>query len=409
MVHAVAGVRLASVYAGIKQQTSGSAPAPDETTARPDLVLMRLAAGSQVAGVFTQSHFAAPPVLICRDVLAARTPVDTLVINSGNANAATGDRGRRDAEAVCDAARSPHGQAVLPFSTGVIGEFLPVAAMRAALAAAAEQLSTDGWVAAAEAIMTTDTVAKLVSRTLEVNGKRIAITGMAKGSGMIEPNMATMLAFLACDAPVPEAELRALCQRIADRSFNRVSVDGDTSTNDAFVLVATGAGETVASDLDTAALAQLEGALTDVAIDLAMRIARDGEGATRLVRVAVAGAATDDDAHRVAKTLANSPLLKTAIFAGDPNWGRLCMAIGRAPAAVTAERVAVFLESAAGRLCVARHGMVAEEYSEAQASAIMAEPELSIDVELGLGGGATTVWTCDLSYDYVRINAEYRT
>ena len=398
----VPGVRLASFRAEVKAGAT-----------EPDLVVMDLAPGTSVAGVFTQSHFAAPPVLLCRERLSAAessTPIRRLVINSGNANAATGEQGRAFAERICAAVHPADASAVLPFSTGVIGEQLPVDRMIAALAGVDGVLDDDGWLAAARAIMTTDTVPKVLSETIDLHGTPITITGMAKGSGMIEPNMATMLAYIACDACVEAAVLQRACQRIADRSFNCVTVDGDTSTNDAFLLLATGqAGHDPIDSDEHELLPILEAGLTSVAVELAQRIARDGEGATHFVTVNVSGASSDDDCHVVAKALANSPLLKTAIFAGDPNWGRLCMAIGKAPVALDPAAVSVFLESAAGRCCVARDGQGASDYVEARATRIMAEPELTIDVQLGERPTAARVWTCDFSYDYVKINAEYRT
>lgn len=409
VLHPVPGVRLACAAASIKAHRNPN-PAAAE---RSDLVVLALAAGTTVAGVFTQSHFRAAPVLLCQQALAdAHTPISALVINSGNANAATGDLGLANARTVCAAvgAELVAEGAVLPFSTGVIGEHLPVERMCLALDGLSNSLGEDRWLSAAKAIMTTDTVPKALSRQLDFNGTTITITGMAKGSGMICPDMATMLSFIACDAPVAGPLLQQLCGRIADRSFNRVTVDGDTSTNDSFVLLATGVAAIPAIERDDdPRAAMLESALTEVAVDLAQRIARDGEGATRFVTINVQGGASAADCLAVARTLAHSPLLKTAIFAGDPNWGRLCMAIGRAPAMVNAEQVDLWLASAAGRICVAREGMVASDYVEERASAIMAEAELEIDVTLGSSAHAETLWTCDFSYDYVKINAEYRT
>ncbi|MEM1435696.1 MAG: bifunctional glutamate N-acetyltransferase/amino-acid acetyltransferase ArgJ [Pseudomonadota bacterium] len=413
----VPGVRLATAAARVKAH----AAAADAESPRDDLTLIDLAPGSTVAGVFTQSHFAAPPVQLCRELLAAGQSVRGLVINSGNANAATGPAGRSNALSVCSAAAralgigEPEAAAVglppvLPFSTGVIGEHLPVARMTTALDGLSKKLAPDRWDAAARAIMTTDTVPKAASTQVDLAGVQVTLTGMAKGSGMIEPNMATMLAFIACDAAVAAPVLQQVCERVAERSFNRVTVDGDTSTNDSFVLIATGAAEAPPiEDADAPELEPLEQALTALAVKLAQDIARDGEGATRFVTINVSGATDDDACLAVARTLAISPLLKTAIFAGDPNWGRLCMAIGRAPVAIDPDAVEVYLASTAGRVCVARAGMVADEYLEADAAAVMAEPELTIDVKVGECPTRQTVWTCDYSYEYVKINAEYRT
>lgn len=392
----VPGVRIATAAAGIKNAD------------RDDMAVLLLAPGSRCAGVFTRSHFAAAPVQLCRELLGGQQPVAALVVNSGNANAATGKPGRADAEQVCAAAREAFAVdgAVLPFSTGVIGERLPVEKMCAALGSAAKDSAADRWLEAAQAIMTTDTVPKLVTRQLQLDGETVTIAGIAKGSGMIKPDMATMLAYLACDAPVAQPLLDQWAAGIADRSFNRVIIDGDTSTNDAFMLVATGQASLaeVGAESDPNAEALLD-ALTAVAVELAQRIARDGEGATRFVTVTTTGARNDADALAVSQTIAESPLVKTALFAGDANWGRLCMAIGRAPAEVDPDRVSLHL----GAHCIAQGGLVASSYDETEATRIMAAPEIVIHCDLGLADGQDRVWTSDLSYDYVRINAEYRT
>ena len=388
----VRGVRIGTANAGIKQ------------TERDDMTLMLLGPHATVAGVFTQSAFRAPPVEIAEQRLAGAPRA--LIINSGNANAATGEAGAQDARRVCDAVAQEvlevDADAVLPFSTGVIGERLPVDAMRAAMTIAAQKLDESHWSQAARAIMTTDTVPKGLSRQLELAGETLTITGIAKGSGMIKPNMATMLAFIATDAAVAAEVLQPMLRRVADLSFNRVTVDGDTSTNDSFMLVASGEGRKLQSDEE---LSAFEAALLDVAQTLARWIAGDGEGASKLVTVEVGGGRTTEDCLAVAYTIAESPLVKTAIFAGDPNWGRFCMAIGRADAEVDPDRVTLHL----GDVCIAERGMVAPGYLEADAARVMSGDELTVRVDLGLGEAQAWVWTCDLSYDYVKINAEYRT
>ncbi len=389
----VAGVRIGTANAGIKQ------------TERDDLTLMVLDEGATVAGVFTQSAFRAPPVLLAEQRLKGAR---ALIINSGNANAATGELGLQDARSVCDSVCEQvldlPADSVLPFSTGVIGERLPLQAMRNGVTVAAQKLRADAWNDAARAIMTTDTVPKGVSRSVQVQRQPVQITGIAKGSGMIKPNMATMLAFMAVDASVPADVLQPMLKRIADVSFNRVTVDGDTSTNDAFMLVATGAGPVRLQAADSEALSEIEQALTEVAQELAISIARDGEGATKFVTVRVNGGASSQDCLEVAYAIAESPLVKTAIFAGDPNWGRFCMAIGRAKAQVDPAKVSLYLDD----VCIARNGMVAEGYVEAQAAEVMEKDELTVNVDLGLGDASEWIWTCDFSYDYVKINAEYR-
>ncbi len=393
---AVPGVRLGTSCAGIKQ------------TEFPDLTVIELAEGSTTAAVFTQSAFRAPPVELASNRLNA-TPPRALVINSGNANASTGKFGRDDAVAVCaEAARNLNlaAESVLPFSTGVIGERLPVDKIVAALASAAASATEDGWTSAARAIMTTDTVPKAVSRTLELDGCTVTITGIAKGSGMICPNMATMLAYICCDAAIDAQPLDRLTRDAANASFNRITVDGDTSTNDSFVVAATGqAGHARITSTGSAGYQGLAEAITEVAIDLAQRIVRDGEGATKFVTVRVEGGATDADCLAVAYTVAHSPLVKTALFAGDANWGRFCMAIGRAGVAGLAqERVALWLDD----VQVAQDGLVHSAYTEEAGTRVLARDELTVRIDLGMGSSAQQIWTTDLSYEYVRINAEYR-
>ncbi len=399
----VPGVRLGTAYARVKQ--SSGAVAAD----KQDLLVMLLAEGSSVAGVFTTNAFRAAPVLLAEAGIA-RGGCRAMVINSGNANAATAELGIDDARRVCaELARLagvPEGS-VLPFSTGVIGVRLPVERMVAALEGAVAAAAEDRWAAAARAIMTTDTGPKALSRRVEVAGASVTITGIAKGAGMIKPNMATMLAFVACDARIEQRCLNALVRQVADQSFNRITIDGDTSTNDSFVVCATGAADhPVIAGPDDPGHAELAEALTEVARTLAQYVVRDGEGATRFVTVRVEGGATGAECLQVGYTVAESPLIKTAIFAGDPNWGRFCMAIGRAGIAdLDTAGVNLYLDD----VCVARSGLMADDYTEADGARIMAQPEFTVRIELGRGEAAETVWTTDLSYDYVKINAEYRT
>ena len=390
----VPGVRLGTAAAGIKK--------PDHR----DLVLMELAPGTRVTAVFTRNRFCAAPVHVARDHLATGAP-RYLLINTGNANAGTGERGLRDARTCCEAVArhaevSP--QAVVPFSTGVIGEPLPADRIAAAVPAALEALAADGWAAAAPAILTTDTVPKGTSRTVPLDGGEVVLTGMAKGAGMIRPDMATMLAFIATDAEVTQGQLDRLLPDAARTSFNRITIDGDTSTNDACVLAATGAsGVAVASEADAE---RFLAALRDLCAELAQAIVRDGEGATRFITIDVEGGRSEAEAEAVGFTIAQSPLVKTAFFAGDPNWGRILAAIGRAGVDdMDVDRVAIWLDD----LRIAANGGRAEDYREADAAERMGRDEVTVTVELGRGNASARVWTCDFSYEYVRINAEYRT
>ena len=391
----IAGIRVGAAAGGIKQAD------------RLDVAVLLLAAGCTAGGVFTRNAFQAAPVTVARGRLGRPR---ALVVNSGNANAATGERGLADARDSCAHLAAKAGidaDQVLPFSTGVIGEFLNMDAMRRGIETAFAAATEDGWAEAARAIMTTDTQPKAVSTQAQVAGRRCRATGMAKGAGMIRPDMATMLAFLGTDAAVSPAAVQALAQDLAERSFNRVTVDGDTSTNDAFVVLATGqaGGGPVEARTDSAYGELLE-ALTPLAAELAQRIARDGEGATKFVTVRVEQGATTAECRQVAYAIAHSPLVKTALFAGDPNWGRFCMAIGRAGVPELDQyAVSLYIDD----LCIARGGLVAAEYTEQAGAAAMAREEFTVRVQLGRGDAADTVWTSDLSYDYVRINAEYRT
>ena len=404
----VQGVTLAAAAAGVKQSAN-----PDVVSSgqeRDDVAVMLFEPGTTVAGVFTQSGFAAPPVQLCRERLAGNTPIRALIVNSGNANAATGDRGLEDARLLCQRVAEVldvEPTSVLPFSTGVIGEFLPVQSMAKGFSTCLASLQGNKWLDVARAIMTTDTIAKATSRTEQIDGSAVSVTGTAKGSGMMRPDMATMLAFVACDAAVAQPCLEVLVREVADASFNRLSVDGDTSTNDSFVLACTAQCELplIESTADPAYL-RLRDVLIDTAIELAQAIVRDGEGATKFVTVEVSGGRTAAECSEVAFTVAHSPLVKTAIFAGDPNWGRFCMAIGRAGLKdFDQSAVALHLDS----VCIAQGGLVASDYNEADAAEVMARDEYRVHIELGRGGAAYELWTSDLSYEYVRINAEYRT
>ncbi|MBL8260514.1 MAG: bifunctional glutamate N-acetyltransferase/amino-acid acetyltransferase ArgJ [Candidatus Competibacteraceae bacterium] len=391
----VAGIRLGTVCAGIKY--------PD----RRDLVVIEAAAGTQAAAVFTQNAFCAAPVTVARAHLAAAPP-RYLVINTGNANAGTGRQGLSDAEASCRALAEQAGcpmEQVLPFSTGVIGEPLPLARLIAGLPAALAALRPEGWEDAARGIMTTDTRPKWSTRRAIIEGKPVTVTGIAKGAGMIRPDMATMLAFVATDAAVPESLLKPMLAAAVAVSFNAVTVDGDTSTNDACVLLATGqAGAAIAGrDESHDRLATL---VREVCTELAQAIIRDGEGATKFITVAVEGGQDEAECRQVAYTIAHSPLIKTAFFASDPNWGRILAAVGRAGLRdLNLERIAIHLDE----LCIVRDGGRAPGYTEAQGQQIMKRPEIAIRIDLGRGGSTARIWTTDLSFDYVRINAEYRT
>jgi glutamate N-acetyltransferase/amino-acid N-acetyltransferase len=393
---AVAGLRLAAVSAGIK------------TPGRLDLVLMELPESATVAAVFTRNAFCAAPVQVAKRHLAAVAP-RYLLVNTGNANAGTGEPGIVAAERCCQAVAEAFDVTpaqVLPFSTGVIGEPLPVEPILAALPAAVDQLAEDAWERAAEGILTTDTRPKLVSRQLQLGDATVTVTGMAKGAGMIRPDMATMLAYVATDAAVPTALLDTVWRRSVAGSFNRVTVDGDTSTNDAALLIATGGSGAAVDSESHPGYDALVAAIDEVALELAQALVRDGEGATKFVAVRVTGGRDEAECLDVAFTIAHSPLVKTALFASDPNWGRLLAAIGRAGIEdLAVERVEVLIN---GTL-IAEGGCRAAGYSEAQGVAAMAPDEIEIEIRLDRGGEEATVWTSDLSYDYVRINAEYRT
>ncbi len=392
-MHGVAGLRLGTACAGIKKP------------GRKDLVVMALAPQSTVAGVFTRNAFCAAPVQVAKEHLALDA-IRYLVINTGNANAGTGAEGIANARRVCTALaqlQGVSGPAVLPFSTGVIGEQLPVERILSALPDACEALTEDGWRAAALGIMTTDTRPKGASTTLLIDGQPVTVTGITKGAGMIKPDMATMLGFIATDAQVPQALLQEVLERAAAKSFNRITIDGDTSTNDALILMATGQG---AVRIDTHNLATFQQAVEDICVQLAQAIVRDGEGATKFVTVTVESGATPAECLAVAYTIAESPLVKTALFASDPNWGRILAAIGRAGVVdLQVDQVRVWLDD----VLIAELGGRAASYTEAAGQAVMDREELTIRVELQRGACVETVWTSDLSHEYIRINAEYRT
>ncbi len=391
----VAGVRLGVASAGIKKP------------GRRDLVVFELAPGSRVAGLFTRNRFCAAPVTLSRQHLAEKAP-RYLLINTGNANAGTGRRGMDDAIACCEALAKQAGVStaeVLPFSTGVIGEPLPVQKIVNALPDALANTADNHWAEAASGIMTTDTRPKGASRQIDLGGHTIAISGISKGAGMIRPNMATMLGFIATDARIAPDALQVLASELGEQSFNRITIDGDTSTNDACMLIASGQYSGPEITLDSPHLPPLQEALKEIYMDLAHAIVRDGEGATKFVTIRVTGARTRQEALDVAYTVAHSPLVKTALFASDPNWGRILAAVGRAGIEDLDVNV---LEIHLGDVCLVRDGGRAEDYSEERGQAVMDQEEITIAIDLKRGEVSETVWTCDFSHDYVSINADYR-
>ncbi|MCX7189879.1 MAG: bifunctional glutamate N-acetyltransferase/amino-acid acetyltransferase ArgJ [Methylotenera sp.] len=375
---------------------------------RKDVLVMSLAEGSNVAGVFTLNQFCAAPVILCKDFLAQKSGIRALLVNTGCANAGTGEDGLNRARQTCDALGNLlnlQANQILPFSTGVILESLPTDRLIAGLPAAIENLKEDNWLNAAEAIMTTDIVAKGTSRSIMLDGQNITITGISKGSGMIHPNMATMLGYIATDANVSQSALESITHHAVNKSFNCITVDGDTSTNDSLILMATNqAGNTVISESSENFIA-LRDALTEVAIELAQAIVRDGEGATKFMTISVEGGRDETECRKVAYAIAHSPLVKTAFFASDPNLGRILAAIGYAGV----EQLDVnMLKLYLGDVLVAENGGRASAYLEEQGSAVMKESEILVRVDLARGKANCTVWTCDFSYDYVKINADYR-
>ncbi len=392
----VKGVKLATVAAGIKKGN------------KQDIVLITFEPDTVCAGVFTRNAFCAAPVTVARNHLAQANP-KALLINSGNANAGTGARGLRDAEQSCVLVANAINctdDEVLPFSTGVIGEDLPVDKIETGLKQLPARLEEDAWAQAATAIMTTDTVAKACSRTLLIDNTEVVITGIAKGSGMIRPDMATMLAFIATDAAVDPEWLQKCLETAVNLSFNNITVDGDTSTNDACILAATAASGCRMLDGSCDSSIEFEKAVNEVFVQLAQAIVRDGEGATKFVTVHVESAVNVAEAKQVAYTIAHSPLVKTALYASDPNWGRILAAVGRAGLDnLDINNVSIYL----GDICIVSKGGRDPAYEEAQGQAVMSREEISIRVTLNRGNAQATVWTTDLSYDYVKINAEYRT
>ena len=391
----IAGITLGIAEAGFKKPNL------------KDLLVIALDADTKVAGVFTQNRFCAAPVTVAKEHLAQQS-IRALVVNTGNANAGTGEVGLQHTRATCAALAELLGceaQQVLPFSTGVIMEPLPIDAIVKGLPAAVDNLKADNWFDAANAILTTDIVPKAISKQIQLNGKSITITGIAKGSGMIRPNMATMLGYVATDAVISQSLLQEMVQYAADRSFNRITVDGDTSTNDAFMLMATGHVGAEITSKDSSEFAQLQETITDVSATLAKMIVRDGEGATKFITVQVDGGKNQDECTKVAYAIAHSPLVKTAFFASDPNLGRILAAIGYAGIDdLDVNCIQLYLDE----VLVAKNGGRASGYQEEDGQRVMNQPEITVRVVLNRGATTTTVWTCDFSYDYVKINSDYR-
>lgn len=402
-LHPIAGVQLGWAKGGIKYAD------------RKDVLIVEIAEHSAVSGVFTLNRYCAAPVTLCRSHLKAEQGIRALVVNTGNANAGTGEQGMLDAIKTCDVVADIMGltaEQVLPFSTGVILEQLPMDKLLAALPAAKENLIAANWADAAEAIMTTDIAPKATSSKITINDEVVTITGMSKGAGMIHPNMATMLSYMATDANISQSLLNEMTQEIADISFNCISVDGDTSTNDSFIIIATGKGQKnqITSRQDSR-FDPIYQAILSTAQFLAKAIVRDGEGATKFISVEVEGAKSLAEAKALGYSIAKSPLVKTAFFASDPNLGRLLAAIGYANREcaslddLNTEELTLYL----GDVKVAEHGGFAAGYTEEQGQAVMNESEITVRLVLDRGDAKVTIWTCDFSYDYVKINAEYRT
>ena len=375
---------------------------------RKDVLVIKLAEGTHVAGVFTKNRFCAAPVILCKEFLALNNGIRALLVNTGNANAGTGEDGLKRAQQSCEALAGLldiNPNQVLPFSTGVILEPLPVDKVIAGLPAAIANLKEDNWLNAAEAIMTTDIVAKGTSRQIKLGGKAITITGISKGSGMIHPNMATMLGYIATDAAVSQSALEQIIQFAVNKSFNCITVDGDTSTNDSLIVMASNQAGNAEITAESADFSTLRNAITDVAIELAQAIVRDGEGATKFMTVTVEGGNSQEECRKVAYAIAHSPLIKTAFFASDPNLGRILAAIGYAGIDdLDVNTLQLYL----GDVLVAENGGRAASYLEEQGAAVMKESDILVRVVLNRGSENITIWTCDFSYDYVRINADYR-
>ena len=389
----VKGVKLAVGHAGIKKNS-----------VKNDLVLFQLGEQATVAAVFTTNKFCAAPVTIARRHLQHNNATRYLLINSGNANAGTGEQGIQSALSTCQAVAAEANAdetEVLPFSTGVIGAQLPHHKIELVIPSLFQDLKEDNWLAAAKGIMTTDTLPKAASRQLTINGKVVTITGICKGSGMIKPDMATMLGYVATDAVISKQALSVCLKQAVDVSFNCISVDGDTSTNDACILIATGSSAVEVDDSNK----EFMQALLEVFQQLAQSIIRDGEGATKFVTIQVEQATSQQDARELAYTIAHSPLVKTALFASDANWGRILAAIGRAPvSSLEIDQVDLFL----GDVCLIEKGLPHPDYTEQKGQDVMKQQDITIRVNLNIGDAAATIWTTDLSYDYVKINAEYR-
>jgi glutamate N-acetyltransferase/amino-acid N-acetyltransferase len=395
----------------VKGFQMGIAEAGIKKANRKDLLVMMLAPGSQVAGVFTLNRFCAAPVQVCREHLAqdgAKGEIRALVVNTGNANAGTGEQGMKDALATCAALAQElklKPEQILPFSTGVILEPLPIAKLIGALPKAVASLDEGHWFDAAEAIMTTDTQPKAASMTVETPAGLVTITGICKGAGMIHPNMATMLGFIATDAGFAPGLLTALTREVADQSFNAITIDGDTSTNDSFIIMATGQLAVQIQSTNDPSYGLIRTALIDLARKLAQMIVRDGEGATKFITIDVRGGKTEEECRLVAEAVAHSPLVKTAFFASDPNLGRILAAIGYAGISdLDVGQVQMWL----GDVWVAKNGGRNPEYQEADGQRVMQAPEITVKIDLGRGSAQQTMWTCDLSHDYVSINADYR-
>ncbi|MCW9012704.1 MAG: bifunctional glutamate N-acetyltransferase/amino-acid acetyltransferase ArgJ [Gammaproteobacteria bacterium] len=390
----VTGVRSAAIAAGIK--SSGA----------PDLVLFEMAESSRCAAVFTQNIFCAAPVVVAKQHLSSNTP-RYLLINSGNANAGTGQQGIDAALETCSllaASTSCETNQVLPFSTGVIGENLDLSKFRKAIPELVSQLAEDAWIDAGRGIMTTDTLLKGRSKQIVIDGQQITLTGVSKGSGMIRPDMATMLAFIATDASISQQLLDQCLQTAVNRSFNAITVDGDTSTNDACVLIAT--GQATHNEITEAGeqFHLLQNAVNEICEFLAQAIIRDGEGASKFITLKVCHAASEQTARQVAYTIAHSPLVKTALFASDPNWGRILAAVGRSGVDMDIDKIRLYLDD----VCIVKEGGRSADYTEEQGQKVMSQDEITIKVDLQQGDAAATIWTSDLSYEYVKINAEYR-
>ncbi len=399
-LHPVAGIELGYAEAGVRKPN------------RKDVLVMKLAPSATVAGVFTTNRFCAAPVQVCKAHLEglhiANSPIRALLINTGNANAGTGEAGLAHANATCVALADLLGcesSQILPFSTGVILEPLPVDRVVAGLPQAIANLKEDNWYHAAEAIMTTDTLPKAASRKVTINGKTVTLTGISKGAGMIKPNMATMLGFLATDAKVSQSVLDHLVKEVADKSFNCITIDGDTSTNDSFMLIATGAAQLEVNEIDSPEYAALSAAVIGLSQELAQMIVRDGEGATKFITITVEQGANVEECRKIAYSIGHSPLVKTAFFASDPNLGRILAAIGYAGVTdLDVTRLNLYLDD----VWVARNGGRNPEYQEADGQRVMKQSEITVRVKLGRGDAAATIWTCDLSHEYVTINADYR-